>query len=83
MSNTTIYVHCKKDFKGLVDFRDYVVKKAMNEGKSITATCGSYPGKSIYTPEELENPIRISESFTARYGNIKSYKLYSYKWKDE
>lgn len=79
----TVYIHCKKDFRGLVDIRDYVVNKAINQGKSITVTCGSFPGKSVYSPEELQNPVKISDSFTARYGNIGSYKLHSYKWKDE
>ena len=79
--DTTI-IHCKKDFKGMIDIRDYVVKKAMNEGKSITVTCGSFPGKSVYTPEELNFPAKVSNPFTAQYGDVKSYRLYSYYWKD-
>ena len=78
----TIRVHCKKDFKGMVDIRDYVVKKAINQGKSITVTCASFPGESVYTLEELNFPERVSNSLMSKYKGIKSYKLYSYKWKD-
>jgi len=77
----TIIVHCKKDFRGNIDIRDYVVNRAINEGKSITVTCGSFPGKSVYAPIELLNPVKISEPYRAKYGNIESYKLHSYPWK--
>ena len=79
----SIRIHCKKDFRGMIDIRDHVVKAAINEGKSITVTCGSFPGKSVYTPEELANPAKVSEPFTANFGNIKSYRLHSYHWKSE
>jgi hypothetical protein len=79
MGNITI--HCKKDFRGNIDIRDYVVNGAINEGKSITVTCGSFPGKSVYTPVELLNPLKISEPYRAKYGNIESYRLHSYAWK--
>lgn len=78
-----IRIHCKKDFLGMIDIRDYIVKSAIEEGKSISVTCGSYPGKSVYSPQELENPERVSRDFTAQYGDIKSYRLYSYPWKFE
>lgn len=76
-----IRIHCKKDFKGLIDIRDYIVKSAIEEGKSISVTCGSYPGKSVYTPEELKNPEKVSKEFAAAYRDIKYYRLYSYPWK--
>lgn len=77
----TIKVHCKKDFRGNIDIRDYVVNGAINEGKSITVTCGSFPGKSVYKPIELLNPVKISEPYRAKYGNVGSYRLHSYPWK--
>jgi hypothetical protein len=77
----TIKVHCKKDFRGNIDIRDYIVNGAIDEGKSITVTCGSFPGKSVYTPFELLNPERITGPYRAQYGNIESYKLHSYPWK--
>jgi hypothetical protein len=67
----------------MIDIRDHVVKSAINEGKSIVVTCGSFPGKSVYTPEELASPEKISDPFTARYGDIESYRLHSYFWKSE
>ncbi len=76
-----IIIHCKKDFRGNIDIRDYVVNGAINEGKSITVTCGSFPGKSVYTPIELLNPVKISEPYRAKYGNVESYRLHSYPWK--
>lgn len=78
-----IIIHCKKDFKSNIDIRDYVVQKALDEGRSITVTCGSFPGKSVYSLEELKNPLKISELFQAKFGNIKSYRLHSYPWKFE
>ena len=77
----TIKIHCKKDFRGNIDIRDYLVKAAIDEGKSITVTCGSFPGKSVYTPVELLEPLKISEPYKAQYGNIGSYRLHSYAWK--
>ena len=77
----TIKVHCKTDFRGDIHVRDYIVKAALDGGKSITVTCGSFPGKSVYTPEELKNPVKISEPYTAQYGNVGSYRLHSYAWK--
>jgi hypothetical protein len=79
MGNITI--HCKKDFRGNIDIRDFVVKKAIDENNSITVTCGSFPGRSIYTPDELRNPIKISEPYVSKFGKTESYKLYSYPWK--
>jgi hypothetical protein len=81
MSKTTIYIHCKRDYKDVIDIRDYIVNAAINEGKTITVTCGSFPGTSIYTPEELKNPVKISRSYKANFGNIEDYKLHSYDWK--
>lgn len=78
-----IKIHCKKDFRGLIDIRDHVVKTAINEGKNIIVTCGSFPGKSVYTPEELMNPLKISEPFKARFGKIQTYRLHSYLWKSQ
>lgn len=78
-----IVIHCKKDFRGNIDLRDFVVKKAIDEDNMITVTCGSFPGRSVYTPEELKNPLKISELFQAKFGNIKSYRLHSYPWKFE
>ena len=77
----TIKIHCKKDFRRNIDIRDYLVKTAIDESKSITVTCGSFPGKSVYTPEELNNPVKISEPYKAQYGNVGSYRLHSYAWK--
>lgn len=77
----TINVHCKTDFRGDIHVRDHIVKAALDSGKSITVTCGSFPGKSVYTPEELKNPVKISEPYRAQYGNISSYRLHSYPWK--
>ena len=77
----TIKIHCKKDFRGNIDIRDYLVKSAIDEGKSITVTCGSFPGKSVYAPEELKNPLKISEPYKAQYGTVGSYRLHSYAWK--
>lgn len=82
MNDETIYVYCKKEFRGLIDIRDYIVKKAIDQGKTITVTCGAYPGKSVYTSEELTNPVNVSQPFTARYGDVKEYRLHSYRWKD-
>lgn len=78
-----IVIHCKKDFRGNIDLRDFVVKKAIDEDNTITVTCGSFPGKSVYSLEELKNPIKISELFQSKFGNIKSYRLHSYPWKFE
>ena len=77
----TIKIHCKKDFRGNIDIRDYVVKNAINEGNSILVTCGSFPGNSVYTPEELANPVRISEPYKSTYANVEYYRLHSYPWK--
>lgn len=77
-----IIVHCKKHFKGSIDIRDYVVKEAIDNGIPVIVTCGSLPGKSIYTPEELANPSSTSGPFTAKFGTVKEYKLLSYPWKD-
>jgi hypothetical protein len=81
MGNITI--HCKKDFRGNIDIRDFVVKRAIDENNTVTVTCGSFPGRSIYTPEELKNPIKISEPYTSRFGKVESYRLHSYPWKFE
>lgn len=78
-----IRIHCKKEFRGNIDIRDHVVKRAINEGINILVTCGSFPGKSVYTPEELMNPVKISEPFEAKFGTIKKYRLHSYPWKFE
>jgi hypothetical protein len=77
----TIRVHCKKDFRGNIDIRDFIVKSAIKNNKSVTVTCGSFPGISVYTPAELLNPVKISEPYKAKYGNMESYTLYSYPWK--
>ena len=77
----TIKIHCKKDFRGNIDIRDYIVNVAINEGKIITVTCGSFPGKSVYTPVDLLEPLKISEPYRSQYGNIGSYRLHSYAWK--
>jgi hypothetical protein len=77
----TIKVHCKTDFRGDIHIRDYIVNGALREGKTITVTCGSFPGKSVYSLEELANPVKISEPYRAKYGNIESYRLHSYPWK--
>lgn len=82
MSNETIYVHCKKDFKGLIDIRSHMVQQAIDEGKSVTVTCGSFPGKSIYSPEELKNPVNITKEFDDKFVAGRKYRLHSYRWKD-
>lgn len=79
----TITIHCKKEFRGNIDIREHIVKDAIKEGKSIIVTCGSFPGRSIYTPEELNKPASISKPFKANYGSIGEYRLYSYPWKFE
>lgn len=78
-----IRIHCKKDFKGMIDIRDFMVRNAINEGKSITVTCGSFPGKSVYTPEELKNPVSINGPFNDKFIPGKTYKLHSYYWKSD
>ena len=78
-----IKLHCKKDFLGCIDIREHVVKDAIREGKSIVVTCSSFPGKSVYSPEELEKPDKISKPFKANYGSVGEYRLYSYPWKFE
>jgi hypothetical protein len=77
----TVKVHCKKDYNGNISIRDHVVKLAIEQGKDITVTCPSFPGSSVYTPDELMKPNYISEPYRAQYGNIDSYRLYSYPWK--
>jgi hypothetical protein len=77
----TIRVHCKKDFRGNIDIRDFIIRAAIESGKSVTVTCGSFPGTSVYTPIELLEPLKISEPYKAKYGNMESYTLYSYPWK--
>lgn len=78
-----VKIHCKKDFKGMVDVRDYIVKAAINDGNSIVITCGSFPGKSVYTPMELMKPSKISDVFKSKFKDAKDYRLYSYNWKFE
>ena len=77
----TIKVHCKKDFRGNIDIRDFIVKTAIESGKSVTVTCGSFPGTSVYAPIELLEPLKISEPYRSKYGNMESYRLHSYPWK--
>jgi hypothetical protein len=83
MSNDVIIIHCKKDFLGCIDIREHVVNDAIRDGKSIVVTCGSFPGKSVYTPEELAKPDKISKPFKANHGKIDYYRLHSYPWKFE
>lgn len=73
-------VHCKKQFRGLVDIRDHIVKRAISESENITVTCDHFPGERVFTPEMLKNPVKISRPFKANYGEIKEYHLYSYSW---
>jgi hypothetical protein len=77
----TLKIHCKKQYKGLIDIRDNIVKSAIDENKTIIVTCGAFPGTSVYSPEELKNPDKISGEFKSKFDNNKSYKLYSYYWK--
>lgn len=79
--NSYNYVHCKKDFRGNIDIRSHIVKMAIEKGDNITVTCGSFPGKSVYTPEELKNPIKIQGPFPAKHGSVGEYYLHVYAWK--
>jgi hypothetical protein len=76
----------KKEFKGLIDIRDYTVKKLIADNENAEVECEVLKGISIYTPQELENPERISkQEFESMYknqnGEKQKYRLYSYKWK--
>lgn len=78
MSNFT--VHCKKQWKGCVDIRDYNVQRCIRENRNIEVTCDMLPGVMILTPEQLKEPDMISrKSFTSGLGT-EPYKLHSYKW---
>lgn len=77
------YVHCKKDFRGNIDIRSHLVNLAIEKGEKITVTCASFPGSSVYAPEELKNPIKIQGPFKANYGKIEEYNLHVYAWKFE
>lgn len=83
MSRDSMYIHCKKDFRGMIDIREHTVKEALNEDKNITVTCGSFPGRSVYSPEELKNPASISKEFQDQFVKGRTYRLYSYPWKFE
>jgi len=78
-----ITIHCKKEFRGNIDIRDHVVRLAIEKGENITVTCGAFPGKSVYTPEELAKPIKVQGPFTANHGTIGQYYLNVYAWKFE
>jgi hypothetical protein len=77
-----ISVYCKKSFRGTIDIRDYIVKQALQNNEEIEVTCEELNGKSIYSTEELKNPIRKQGAYKSKF-NGQEYWLYVYKWKKE
>lgn len=71
-------VKVTKLYKGLVELRDYDVKKCIDDNKSITVT---YVDDSMeLSPEELKNSVKsVSKLFASKMGG-KSYKLMGYVW---
>ena len=74
-----IKVYCKKSFKGTIDIRGHIVEKAIKNNDSIEVTCDAYNGTSIYTPEELNNPVRVQGPYKSQYDG--EYYLNVFKWK--
>lgn len=72
-------VHCKKAFKGNIDIRNYIVEKAIKNNESITVKCDAFEEVSIYSPEELKNPLRNQGPYQSKFEG--KYYLYVYKWK--
>ncbi len=73
-ANKSLQVTVKKLWMGHVSVRDYVVKKAIDTGKSITVHFHSF--ERTYSPEELKNFLGNSagEEFTSKFDG-KTYKL--------
>ena len=71
-------VKVTKLYKGLVEVRDYDVKRCIEENESMRIL---YDGDYMtLSPEELENSRKtISKEFPSKTGG-KSYKLYGYEF---
>lgn len=71
-------VKVTKMYKGLVEVRNYDVKKCIENNESMTIV---YDGDYMeLSPEELENDVRsISKEFPSKMGG-KPYKLYGYEF---
>jgi hypothetical protein len=71
-------VKVTKLYKGLVEVRNYDVKKCIENDEPMII---SYAGESMeLSPEELDSDVRsISKEFPSKMGG-KPYKLYGYEW---
>jgi hypothetical protein len=71
-------VKVTKLYKGLVEVRNYDVKKCIDNDESLTIV---YDGDSMeLSPKELDSDVKsISKEFPSKMGG-KSYKLYGYEW---
>ena len=76
-----IEVHCKKDFKGNIDIRSHIAEKAIGNNENIVVTCDTLKGISIYTPDELREPLKVQGPYTSKFGG--KYSLWVYKWKGQ
>jgi hypothetical protein len=74
-----ITVHCKKAWKGNIDIRSHIVKKAIDNNQPITVTCDAFTGNAIYTPDELRNPLYTQGPYQSKFDG--EYLLHIYKWK--
>lgn len=79
-------IHVKIDrlYRGsIVDLRDYVVDKAVREGRKIQVTCPEKPDEVMeYCPLALKNyKIAESKSFISKMDKTKEYRLFSYEWR--
>jgi hypothetical protein len=82
-----IEIHLKKAFGNLIDIRSTLIKEAKRRQVSIKVTCDKLPGVSIYTPAELDFPVRIQNDknglpFRSKINN-EFYSLFVFEWKPE
>ena len=74
--------NCKKAWNGTISLTSTKVANAIVKNEPIKVTCDELEGISIYTPDELHNPIRKNGPFESKDGGAK-YDLCVYKWKGD
>lgn len=75
-----ITITLKKAYKGNIDIRSTIVEKAIEDNVPVKVLCDVFEGQSIYTVDELKNPIKKQGPFTSKFDS-KPYYLHVFKWK--
>lgn len=74
----------KKLYKGfIVDLRSDNVEKCIAKNENYEVTVEGKIGMMTLTPEQLKKDrLKESKPFESKFGVNKTYKLFSYRWKE-